>query len=75
MEEGVFVIKVQATSDFNFSSMNKITNLKRKSIEKDNYIFKGDIFECDKEMYEYLTGKNEGGYVVVKLIEYKPSKK
>ena len=75
MKEGDFVIKVQATSDFNFSSMDKIKNLKRARIEKENYIFKDDIFECDKEMYEYLTGKNEGGYVVVELIEYKPSKK
>ena len=75
MEEGVFVIKVQATSDFNFSSMDKIKNLKRARIEKENYIYKDDIFECDKEMYEYLTGKNEGGHIVVKIIEYKPSKK
>ena len=69
------MIKVQAIQEFSFSSIDKINNLKRKSIEKDNYIFKEDIFECDKEMYEYLTGKNEGGYVVVKIIEYKPSKK
>lgn len=69
------MIKVQAIQEFSFSSIDKINNLKRKSIEKDNYIFKGDIFECNKEMYEYLTGKNEGGHVVVKIIEYKPSKK
>ena len=69
------MIKVQATSDFKFSSMDKISNLKRAGIEKENFIYKDDIFECDKKMYEYLTGKNECGYVVVELIEYKPSKK
>lgn len=68
------MIKVQALQNFNFSSMNKITNLKRAVREQENFIFKNDIFECDEKMYDYLTGKNEGGYVVVKLIEYKPKK-
>lgn len=66
------MIKVQALQNFNFSSMDKITNLKRSKVEKENFIFKDDIFECDKKMYEYLTGKNDGGFNVVKLIEYKP---
>lgn len=66
------MIKVQALQDFNFSSMNKISNLKRIKIERENFIFKDDIFDCDKEMYDYLTGKNESGIVVVKLIEYRP---
>lgn len=69
------MIKVQAISDFNFSSMDKISNLKRVKIDRENYIFKNDIFECDKKMYEYLTGNNKDGFVVVKLIEYIPSKK
>jgi len=69
------MIKVQAISDFNFSSMDKIKNLKRSKIDRENYIFKNDIFECDKEMYKYLNGNNNGGFVVIKLIEYKPSKK
>lgn len=68
------MIKVQAINDFNFSSMDKISNLKRAKIKKDNYIFKDDIFECDKDMFEYLSGKNEGEHVVVKLIEYIPKK-
>ena len=68
------MIKVQAINDFNFSSMDKISNLKRAKIKKDNYIFKDDIFECDKDMFEYLSGKNEGGHVVVKLVEYIPKK-
>ena len=69
------MIKVQAISDFNFSSMDKISNLKRTKIDKENYIFKNDIFECDRDMYEYLSGNNNGGFVVVRLIEYRPSKK
>lgn len=75
MKREDFVIKVQAISDFSFSSMNKITNLKRAKFETPNYIYKNDTFECNKKMYDYLTGKNEGGFVVVKLIEYKPNKK
>ena len=68
------MIKVQAISDFNFSSMDKISNLKRVKIEKENFIYKNDIFECDRDMYEYLSGNNNGGFVVVKLIEYKPER-
>ena len=66
------MIKVQALQDFNFSSMNKIANLKRARIERENFIFKNDIFECDKKMYDYLTGKNENKVIVVKVIEYRP---
>ena len=69
------MIKVQATQDFSFSSMDKIKNLHRAKVDKPNFIYKNDIFECDKNMYNYLTGKNKGGFIVVKLIEYKPSKK
>lgn len=69
------MIKVQATQDFSFSSMDKIKNLHRAKVDKPNFIYKNDTFECDKNMYNYLTGKNKGGFIVVKLIEYKPSKK
>lgn len=72
--KGDYMIKVQAIQSFNFGSMDKIKNLKRFKVEQPNFIFKNDIFECDKDMYEYLSGKNENGVVVVKLIEYKPSK-
>ena len=68
------MIKVQALQNFNFSSMDKIKNLKRFKIDTPNMIYKNDIFECDKNMYYYLTGKNEGGHVVVKLIEFNPGK-
>ena len=68
------MIKVKAINDFKFSSMDKIKNLVRTNKETPNFIYKNDIFECDKKMCDYLTGNNEGGFEVVKIIEYKPKK-
>lgn len=46
-----------------------IVNFTDKKEKKDRVI--GDVFECTKERYEYLSGGNEKGKEVVKLIEVK----
>ena len=69
------MIKVEAIQQFTLSKFNEISNLKRNKVDKKGEIFVGDTFECSKEMVEYLTGKNENGYVVVKVIEIEPEKK
>ena len=68
------MIKVEAIQQFTLSKFNEITNIKRKSIDVEGEIFVGDTFECTKDMVDYLTGKNEQGYVVVKVIEVIPEK-
>ena len=69
------VIKVQVIKPFTLGRFNEITNIIRKNIENDGMLFEGDIFECSQDLAEYLTGKNEKGDVVVKIIEVIPKKK
>lgn len=66
------MIKVKALQEFTYGNFNNITNLERhdKNKNKDGRLYAGDIFECTKEMAEYLTGKC--GYVLVKVIEVIP---
>ena len=69
------MIKVEAITQFTLARFNEIRNIQRKSIKQDGMLFVGDTFECDKEMADYLTGKNDKGNIVVKVIEVIPNKK
>ena len=46
-------------------------NALRAELEKEKYnyhwIYKGDVFLCDKDRYEYLSGNNKKKLVVVEL--------
>ena len=66
------MIKVEAIKQFTLADYDKITNIQRKSVEKEGMLYVGDTFECSQEMAEYLTGKNERGNIVVKVIEVIP---
>lgn len=73
MKNADFLIKVEVIKEFTLNDYDKIKDtIKRKSINTDGKLYVGDTFECDKEMTEYLTGKNEEGNVVVKVIEVEP---
>lgn len=67
-------IRVEAITQFTLAEFHKITNIVRKSVDKVGMLYVGDTFECSKQMAEYLTGKNEHGNVVVKIIEITPLK-
>ena len=60
--------KVTAIENFTYTDFYEVV-----FIEKENYnyhwIYKGDVFLCDKDRYEYLTGNNAKKMVVVKLDE------
>lgn len=70
------MIKVEATEQFTLSEFGKIKNLVRANPAKneEGRLYARDIFECDKEMVEYLTGKNAIKKAVVKVIEVIPLK-
>lgn len=68
------MIKVEAIQQFTLGRFNEISNLTRKRTDVPGTIFTGDTFECSKELAEYLTGKNDKGVVVVKVIEVIPDK-
>ena len=69
------VIKVKALREFTYGDFEKITNLQRNDINKNEKgrLYEKDTFECTKEMVDYLTGGC--GYVLVKVIEVIPAKK
>lgn len=69
------MIKVEVINeDFTLERFNELKNITRKSVEEKGKLFKGDTFECDEKMVDYLTGNNPLNKVVVKVIEVKPKK-
>lgn len=66
------MIRVECIKQFKLADFDKLSNIKRKSIDVKGLLFVGDTFECDEEMVKYLTGNNEDGDVVVKVIEVEP---
>lgn len=70
------MIKVEVIEQFTLKDYEKIKDsIKRKSIDVKGTLFVGDTFECDEDMVKYLTGSNEQGKIVVKVIEVEPEKK
>ena len=65
------MIRVKATENFNFSSMDKISNLKRANNNKKEptKIYANDTFVCDEKMAKYLLGDNDYKRPFVKIIE------
>ena len=72
---GINMIKVEVTEAFTLGKFDELKNIVRKSVNTPGQLNVGDTFECEKEMYEYLNGKNPKGKVVVKLLEVIPEKK
>lgn len=69
------MIKVEVLEDFNLKAFNELKNIVRKTTNNEkNKLYQGDIFECDKEMADYLLGNNVLKRAVVKVIEVEPIK-
>lgn len=68
------MIKVEVIKPFTLGKFDEIKNIQRKSVEKYGMLYTEDTFECTQEMAEYLTGKNDKGKVVVKILEVIPEK-
>ena len=69
------VIRCEAIDNFTLERYDELRNIINKSQSKKGHIQKGDIFECDLELAEYLLGKNDKGKTVIRIIEYKPESK
>ena len=69
------MIKVRTISPFTLKEYNKLSNVKKLFNREPNAFDIGDTFECDEEMVQYLTGKNEQGLVVVEIVEVIPDVK
>ena len=68
------MIKVEVIEKFTLKRFGEIKNLVRKSDGKDGELRVGDIFECSKDLANYLTGDNALNKTVVKVIEVEPEK-
>ena len=67
------MIKVEVITEFTLGDFYKIKDtLVRKSRAKENYLYVGDTFICDKDMMKYLTGGNAYKRAFVKVIEVIP---
>lgn len=70
-----FVIKCEVIEQFTLKEFDKLKNIKRKSVDNYGKLYIGDTFECDEQMAKYLTGNNEKGKTVVKILQVEPKKK
>lgn len=63
--------QVEALKDFSFGEWDSIKNIKRQNLKNNEYgfIYKGDVFECNRINKDYLTGENATGKVVVKVLK------
>ena len=67
------VIKCEAIKDFTLKRFDELINYKKKSQSLKGHIGKGDTFECSQELAEYLSGKNDKGLKVIRILEYIPN--
>lgn len=75
-EETKKMIKCEVIKRFSLEKFNELQNLVRATSRKDEgRLFVGDVFECDEEMSDYLTGNNIKKDVVVKILQVIPEKK
>lgn len=69
------MIKCEVIEPFTLKEFDKLIELKRGTNKnKDGELYVTDTFKCEKEMAEYLTGKNALEKTVVKIIEVEPIK-
>jgi len=69
------MIKCEVIENFTLQDFNKLIELKRGTNKsKDGCLYVGDTFKCEREMAEYLTGKNAHEKTVVKILEIEPAK-
>ena len=68
------MIKVEALEDFYLGKYNELQNIVRNDKDEWGRLFKGDTFECDEEMANYLTVTNAKGRSFVRIIEIIPEK-
>ena len=68
------MIKVQVLKEFTLGKFSELKNIQRNNPNKneDGRLYEKDIFECAKEMADYLTGNNAYNDEFVKVIEIIP---
>lgn len=70
-------MKVKATQNFTLNDFAKIKgSITRNNIayNEEGCVYTGDVFECDKELCDYLMGQNRLNVAVVEILEIIPEK-
>lgn len=68
------MIKVEVIEKFTLKDFDELKNIERRGVDEKGTLFVGDTFECNKDMVDYLTGKNPLNKAVVKVVEVVPEK-
>lgn len=66
---GIKMVKCETIKEFTLARYDELENIVRKSKEEKGRLFVGDVFECDEEIADYLTGNNQLKIAVVKVLE------
>ena len=66
------MIKCEVVQRFTLERFNELKNIQRIGVDTYGELYVGDIFECEKELADYLTGNNSKNACVVKVIEIIP---
>lgn len=69
------MIKVEALEPFTLERFKEINIIERKGANTYGLVNKGDIFECNEEMANYLTKGNSYQKQFIRIIEVIPKKK
>ena len=71
------MVRVKVTESFTLGKFNELKEIVRANPQnaKDGELYKNDIFVCEKEMAEYLLGKNAHKRAFVEVIEVIPEVK
>jgi len=74
---GSKMVRVKVTDPFTLGKFNELKEIVRANPQnaKDGELYKNDIFLCDKEMAEYLTGNNKYKKAFAEVIEVIPDVK
>lgn len=71
---GKDMVKCEVTREFTLEQFDELQNIERAKLDTKGRLYVKDKFDCSKEMAEYLTGGNDKGVCVVKIIEVEPEK-
>lgn len=74
MKKEVLTIKLEAIESFTLERYNELKNIEKVGRKEEGKINKNDRFECDKDLADYLLGKNNYGKAFVRILEVIPDR-
>ena len=66
------MVKLEVIEAFTLGRFGELKNIVRKGIDTPGQLNPGDVFECEKDLADYLLGANAHSKAFVKIIEVIP---